>query len=162
MIPILLFKINKPKSAFFATMVMILLIQQVACVQNPFPDSASLQLRLDIHDIVHKELVISPNAAITFTEGEKTFHATLSPEQMATLKNLIIETAFLTYQPDPDDGTNLIMDAVPFTLTISLGKQSNCYTSKDCWGEDEWEGFNRIIEWLMTISPRKIEIIGWA
>ena len=143
-------------------MTMILLIQQVACLQAPFPDPATLHLRLDINDIVHKELVISPDATIIFTEGEKTLQHTLSPEQMTTLKNLIIDTKFLTYQQDPDDGTNLIMDAVPFTLTISLGKQSNCYTSQDCWGEDEWEGFNRIIEWLMTVSPREIEIIGWA
>ncbi len=123
--------------------------------------SEALHLRLEINDIVHKELIIRPNAAISFTEGEKTLHSTLLPEQMTTLKNLIIETEFLTYRQVPDDETG-VLDGVPFSLIVSFGKAGNYYTSMDCWGEDEWEGFNRIIQWLMTASPWEIDIIGWA
>ena len=109
---------------------------------------------LKISDLVPKRLVILKDGALLYTEGEVTEVTYLSEEQLAHLRQTIIDKHFYLMHKEYQGGCN---NCVAHNLWINLhGNVHSIYCYFQCPDE-----FYEITEEIKAMWPKPIEYIGF-
>lgn len=146
------------KKAIIILSLLIVVIFIAGCINrnNPASFSGELSLELKIHDGFPKSLTLENDGIFIFREGEKTDSVKLSKAQMDSLKQFILDNNFFSLKEKYDDIFTL--DLIAHTITIKIGdKNHTVYCYNGCP-----EGFNNILEKIISLWPKKIQYRGLA
>ena len=146
------------KKAIIILSLLIGVIFIAGCINRNAPTSFSgdLSFELKIHDSLPKNLTLQDDGTLTFTEGENTNSVKLSPEEVDSLKQYILDNNFFSMKEKYEGGG--CCDFIAHTITVSIGdKKHSVYCYNDCPEE-----FNNIKEKIKSLWPDKIQYMGWA
>ena len=113
--------------------------------------------KLEIHDSgPPKSLVIQNNGAVIFREGDKTNQVKISPREIESLRQNILDSGFFSLN-EKYEGTGCC-DFISHTITVTIGDKTR---SVFCYNECPKE-FEDMIEKIKSLWPYNIEYYGFS